>query len=190
VSTDFRAFLRAIDARWPDPTTAPVQLSIIGSSALMLQTDYVRGTNDSDVIETNDLPRQTLEQLAGRGSPLHEKFRLYIDFVPRGLPFLPQRPLWRQLDHDEQFQNLTVHILDVVDVVVSKFKRFNANDQSDIDRMIARGCVTHEALLERFRRAVDAHSHDESLPKYVEHLHKIERDAFGCESEIELPAWI
>ena len=36
-------------------SSAKVRLRVIGSSALMLQTDYARGTKDSDVLETADL---------------------------------------------------------------------------------------------------------------------------------------
>jgi hypothetical protein len=85
-------------------------------------------------------------------------------------------------------------VLDVVDVVVSKLKRFNANDQSDIDAMIERGLVPHDRLIDRFRAAVDEFMGDaraEDLPKYVANLHRVERDMLVVpETEIELPSWI
>lgn len=70
----FDAFFQDIDGAWPDDGAAPIPLRLIGSTALMLQTDYHRGTNDSDVFETTDLVRETKEglvQLAGKGTPLH-----------------------------------------------------------------------------------------------------------------------
>ena len=45
------AFLKDIDAAWPS-AHAKIRLRIIGSTALMLQTSYERGTKDSDVLET------------------------------------------------------------------------------------------------------------------------------------------
>jgi hypothetical protein len=91
-------------------------------------------------------------------------------------------------------RRLEIVALDVVDVVVTKLKRFNANDQSDVDAMIARDLVTHDALIERFKAAVDEFSGDaraEDLPKYVANLHRVERDMLGVdETEIELPSWI
>ncbi|MBI2390240.1 MAG: hypothetical protein HYV09_11685 [Deltaproteobacteria bacterium] len=135
--------------------------------------------------------QRTLLALAGRDTRLHRTHRLYIDVVPAGLPFLPQRPVWHLLEEEVPYQNFEVEVLDVIDVVVSKLKRFNANDRSDIDEMIARGHVAHEQFVARFRSAVDAHFGDESLPSYCAHFHTIERDAFGCdETEIELPDWM
>jgi hypothetical protein len=85
-------------------------------------------------------------------------------------------------------------VLDVVDVVVAKLKRFHANDRSDIEAMVERDLVHHEALLARFRSAVDSYAADaraDDLPRYVKNLHVVERDFLGVgETEIELPGWI
>lgn len=85
-------------------------------------------------------------------------------------------------------------MLDVVDVVVSKLKRFHANDQSDIDAMIQRDLVPHARLIDQFRTAVDAFigdSREADLPKYIDNLHRVERDMLGVpETEFELPSWI
>ncbi|HEY0483685.1 MAG TPA: hypothetical protein VGD37_39470 [Kofleriaceae bacterium] len=115
--------------------------------------------------------------------------------MPSGLPFLPDEPLWHPVPAlNGVLERLEVVALDVVDVVVSKLKRFNGNDRSDIDAMISRELVSHELLLERFRAAVDAFSGDAragDLPKYVARLHHVERDMLEVdESEIDLPHWI
>ncbi|MFS8070703.1 MAG: hypothetical protein ACMG6S_30425, partial [Byssovorax sp.] len=82
----------------------------------------------------------------------------------------------------------------VVDVVVSKMKRFSANDQSDVQAMIDRDLVPPAQLVSRFRAAVDVFSGDaraEDLPCYVRRLHRVERDMLGVpETDIELPDWI
>jgi hypothetical protein len=44
-------FFRDLDAAWKDPGER-ILFQVIGSTALMLQFDYERLTNDSDVIET------------------------------------------------------------------------------------------------------------------------------------------
>jgi hypothetical protein len=73
-------------------------------------------------------------------------------------------------------------------------KRFNANDQSDVDAMIQRDLVPHEQLIERFRSAVNmflGDAREVELPKYVAHLHRVERDMLLVpETEIDLPSWI
>ncbi len=82
----------------------------------------------------------------------------------------------------------------MVDITVSKLKRFSASDQSDIEAVIDKGLVTHAALVGCFKEAVDIHSHDaqaEDLPRYVANLHRVERDVLGVSpTEIELPSWI
>lgn len=188
-------FFAAIDADWSPATSAKVQLSIIGCSALMLQTNYERGTKDSDVFETTDLARETIEQLlriAGKGTRLHNKHLMYIDIVGNGIPFLPQVPLWHPVEM--QLEHLELCALDVVDVVVAKCKPFRPSDQSDIDAMIRLGLVPHEQLIERFRSAFDMFTGDaraHELRDYVKNLNRVERDLLGeDETEFEFPSWI
>jgi hypothetical protein len=83
-------FFGEIDAHWA--TDFPARLSIIGCGALMLQVDYERGTKDGDVFETLDLSDQTkthLLALAGAGTAVAIRRKLYIDIVKNGIPFLP-----------------------------------------------------------------------------------------------------
>ncbi len=90
-------FFREIDNDWKWPADNKVTLHIIGSTALMLQTNYQRGTKDSDVFQTSDLAtdtKQRLLELAGHGTAIHTRRRFYIDVVSNGLPFLPQKPDW------------------------------------------------------------------------------------------------
>ncbi len=48
-------FFRDLDHGWKLPAKEKVRLHLIGSTALMLQVDYTRGTKDSDVLETADM---------------------------------------------------------------------------------------------------------------------------------------
>lgn len=79
MSAAVRLFFEALDDQWRRAGHPRVRLSIIGSTALMLRTDWVRGTKDSDVIETAELQataRDALRDIAGKGSPLHQSHRL------------------------------------------------------------------------------------------------------------------
>lgn len=190
-------FFREVDGRWTWPAPTRIPLRLIGSTALMLQTAYERGTKDSDVLETVDLLPETKDRLlviAGAGTELHRRRRLYLEIVGNGLPFLPWPPAWRSVGSLGDLQHFEVSVLDIVDVVVSKLKRLNDNDLSDITAMVDLDLVPHEPLLNRFRSAVDVFSGDaraEDLPRYVANLHRIERDMLGVsETEIELPSWI
>lgn len=122
------------------------------------------------------------------------RHKLYIDIVSGGVPFLPQGPRWIALELEPQLEHFNAAFLDVVDVVVSKLKRFSANDKSDIAAMIERDLVPHSELVARFSSAVkwfemDARAPQE-LPKYIRNLNQIERDELGVpETSIELPSW-
>jgi len=90
--TLIRDFFEDLNGRWGPPTGAKVPLRIIGSSALMLQTGYERGTKDSDVLETAAITvavRARLLALGGEGTDLHRRHRLYVEVVGNGIPFLP-----------------------------------------------------------------------------------------------------
>lgn len=191
-------FLLDLDARWTWPMPSRIPLRVIGSTALMLQTAYSRGTKDSDVLETIDLSAETQQRLlaaGGAGTELHARWRLYIEIVGNGIPFLPWPARWHLLDKlNGSLEHFELGVLDVVDVAVSKLKRLNDNDLTDIAAMIDLDLVPHDALVERFRSAVDYFSGDaraSDLPKYVANLNRVERDILGVgESEIELPSWI
>lgn len=194
------ALLKDIDAGWPlnRVNSAPITLRIIGSTALFLQTDYRRGTKDSDVLETADLDQATtaaLLEVAGQGSLLHKRHRLYIELVGGAFPFLAMEPVWRPVPElNEQLRQLRVEVLDVVDVVVAKLARLHGRDREDIAAMEERGLLSHAQLLARFGSAVeriwlDARADD--LPRIVRGLHWVERDLLGePESDIELPPWV
>jgi hypothetical protein len=189
-------FFEAIDREYSGSVGS--RLRLIGSGALMLQVNYERGTKDSDVLETTDLLAEARDQLvglAGKGTALHKQWKLYLDVVGNGIPFLPSQPRWHAMSMlNAKLKRLELYALDVVDVVVSKLKRFNTNDQTDIDAMVQRGLVPHDTLIERFLSAVDVFKYDaraEDLPNYIEHLHRVERDMLGVgETEVELPSWI
>jgi hypothetical protein len=190
-----RAFLRAVDASWKWPRETTIPLRIIGAGALLLQTEYDRGTKDSDVLESDSIEPETqarLLRLANRESAIYRRQKMFIEFVPRGLPFLPQAPVWREpVDLNEGLRHFHVEALDVVDVVVSKLARFLPEDGSDIGAMVDKGLVPHAAFLARFRSAMDAHSSDERLLVFAQRFNRIERDAFGvAETHFDFDEWL
>ena len=107
---------------------------------------------------------------------------MYVDIVPNGVPFLPAPPRWHPLTGLMGLRRLEIHVLDVIDIVVSKLKRFHGNDRSDIDAMIQLGLVPHAQLVERFQSAFTEFTFDAravQLPAYVENLNQVERDMLG-----------
>ena len=191
-------FFHDVDAAWSWETAPRIPLRLIGSTALFLQTSYVRGTKDSDILELQDLTRETkarLLSIAGPRTKIHERRKIYLDIVGNGIPFMPWPARWHPVTAlAGALRNFDVSVLDVVDVVVSKLKRLHEDDLTDVAAMVERDLVPHAALIERFRSAVDSFSGDaraSDLPKYVRNLHRVERDVLGVdESEVELPSWI
>jgi hypothetical protein len=192
------AFLQDIDRRWPWRGEGRICLRIIGSAALLLQTDYDRGTKDSDVLETAAITpeiRDGLLGLAGKGTDLHRTHRLYLEIVSEALPFLPHPALWHPLrELNRTLAHFDIEALDVTDVVVSKLKRFSASDVGDVRAMVEKDLVDRRRLVERFRLAVDTYLMDAraaDLPRYIRNLNAVERDYLQeDETEIDLPDWI
>jgi len=192
-----KPLLEEIDRRWKPAEHGKITLRVIGSSALMLQTGYVRGTKDGDVLETRGMTvevKSRLLELGGDGTDLHKRFGIYLDVVVGALPMLPQTPLFHPVAGLGRLLHFKVECLDVVDVVVSKLKRFNANDAADVRAMVELGLVPHKRLIDRFEKAKDRFALDarsEDLPKIVKNLHRVERDYLNvAPSEIELPDWL
>lgn len=50
--SDVKGFFQEIDRLWTPMGTEKIPLRVIGSGALLMQTDYVRGTKDGDVLES------------------------------------------------------------------------------------------------------------------------------------------
>ncbi|MFT5680958.1 MAG: hypothetical protein ACI8RZ_001864 [Myxococcota bacterium] len=175
-------FFNELDDQWPDIEDPPITLKVIGSTALFLQTRYQRGTKDSDVIETEQLDAEVREQLrvlAGPGSKMHRRHRIYLDVVSKGIPLLPPEPQWNHFDL--RLNNFTIQLLDIADVVVSKLKRFNTNDQDDIRAMVEDGKVDHERMVERFKEVIERYKFDgraQHLERMADRLNMAERDWF------------
>lgn len=193
------ALLLELDGQWGRPEEPKIRIRILGSLALMLQTDYERGTKDSDILYTDPVDgpvRQRLLHLGGQGSTLATRHRVYLDVVSSGILMLPARPVYNPLPAlNAKLTHFEAEALSILDVVITKLKPFRPTDIADIEAMIRRGHVSHEQFLNRFRSAVDRFADGAQgagkLPRIVENFHQVEREAFGVEeTEIELPPWV
>lgn len=193
-----RDFFLEVDRLWKPREPGKIVLRVIGSGALLLQTDYERGTKDGDVLESLELTsdvKERLRTLAGKHTDLHKRTRIYLDIVISGLPFLPHGPKFHQQSRlNAELTHFEITTLDVVDVVVSKLKRYNSDDAADVAAMVNKGLVPHKKLVTRFLAAVDRFSIDsraDDLPRIIKTLHRVERDVFRVpESHIDLPDWM
>jgi hypothetical protein len=189
------SFLLELDRLWDGE--GRVTLRVIGSVALMLQVEYVRPTKDSDVLEVASLTastRERLRELGGKGTPLAERHQVYLDIVPAGLPFLPRPPLFHtSLELSAKLKHFEIKVLDVVDVVISKLKRFSVNDQGDIEKMAELGVIDPVVFVERLQNAFEGNSMSaivDDYPKILANFHAVQRDwLYMDETEMDLPSW-
>lgn len=184
--TPIEDFLLGLDSSWAPSMNLPggrMPLRVIGSCALMLQVDYLRGTKDGDVLQSLEITpavKESLLEIGGPGMPLAHRCGIYLDVVNSGLPFLPHPPLFHPVEHlNAVLKHFQIMALDVTDVVVSKLKRFNANDRKDIESMANLGHVDPERIAERFKDAVDGSlgsAYADDFPLYAARLNQVERD--------------
>jgi uncharacterized nucleotidyltransferase DUF6036 len=189
-------FLLDLDKDWRALGDEPIVLSVIGSTALFLQTDYERGTKDTDFLEIEEISKENsgaLLKLGGEDSPLHKKHRLFIQIIKRPIPFLPPHPTFIDLN-SLRLNNFRIRVLDVVDVVVSKLKPFRTKDLDDIREMVKRQLIDPDKLVDRFiltkeRWLLDGRAGE--LKTYVENLHEVQREFLRVpETPIDLPDWL
>ncbi len=196
--SQIEAFLRDIDGRWVLRSEGVVTLKVLGSTALMLQTDYARGTKDGDILETTQITPvvgAALLALAGKESLLAQRHRMYLEILGAAFPFLPVGPVWHPVSSfAPPLQHFNVEVLDVVDVVVAKLARFHGADRDDIAAMAARDLVDPDRFVARFRSAVATWamvSRADDLPRIVRNFHRVQRDElFVDASPVELPGWV
>ena len=190
--------LRDLDRSWPFRPIQPTTLRVIGSTALFLQSEYNRGTKDGDILETHEITVEVadaLRRLAGPGTLLHKRHRIYLEVLASPIPFLPEAPIWHAVgSFTPALAHFQIEALDIVDVVVSKLARFHSPDREDIAAMVERDLVEPAVFTARFRSAVQRWWHDaraEELARIVRNFHQIQTDElFVGESAIELPSWI
>ena len=189
-------FLRDIDAHWTPPLPAPLTLRILGSTALLLQTPYRRGTKDSDVLETPEITpavNAALLRLAGKETPLHRRHRMYLELLGPSFPFLPEEPVWHRHDFAPPLLHLRIEVLDVTDVCVAKLARFHSTDRDDIKAMADEERIDPQRFVARFQSAAARWQMDaraDRLPGIIRNLREVQRDfLFVTGSEDDLPPW-
>ena len=76
------ALLLNLDRLWHREETPRLRIRILGSMALMLQTDYERGTKDGDILyppPIDEEVRKRMLALGGQGSALARRHRVHLD---------------------------------------------------------------------------------------------------------------
>lgn len=143
----WRKFLEDLDNLLP----ARIDLHCIGGFAAVAMYGLPRSTNDLDYIyiESDRVP--DLESIAGAGSPLAKKHKVFVHHVTVApCPENYDRRL-TELFPDE-FKNIRLLVLDPYDLVLSKLSRNNSKDREDVKYLAQTQHLDAEILRERYNK--------------------------------------
>src|SRR5579871_5726107 len=123
------SFLKEVD----EVLKAPVELQCLGGFVLTVQFGMPRSTDDLDYISV--IPRAAaaeLERLAGRGSKLSQKYKVFLQNVG-AIPDLPDSYEERLVHLKLGLSKLSLKlIVDPYDLALSKLTRNSTKDGEDV----------------------------------------------------------
>lgn len=142
----WRSFFREID----DSLSEETALEILGGFVVTQVYGAPRSTADIDVVSvTPKRLSQKLLEIAGEGSSLHKKHRVYLDTV--GIAPLPENYEDRLGEIAAgTFKNLRLLALDPYDVALAKIERNIQRDRDDIIFLARAVPFDPEILKERY----------------------------------------
>jgi hypothetical protein len=141
------SFLRELD----EQLTSPTELHCFGGFIVAEYYGLLRPTADIDVIETRGTDSATLVRLAGKGSVLHKKYRVYIDVVT--VAAVPDEYESRLIDVFEgQFRHLRIKAFERHDLVLAKLARNIDRDRQDVEAFARGPGLDVTVLRERYTR--------------------------------------
>jgi len=148
---DLEAMFRAIGNHLPSPS----KMVVGGATALILPGLLARQTEDVDVVD--EVPKILREDHAFMQS-LKERFGLEIAHFQSH--YLPMR--WENRTHwHGEYDELTVLLVDPVDVFLSKLFSIRSKDYTDMKILIQQ--LDHTVILDRLKRDCQSMMTDESL---------------------------
>jgi hypothetical protein len=141
-------FLREVDAA----LSQKVSVTCVGGFVLAALYGIPRYTGDVDYIEV--MPREALgevESVAGRGSALAKKYRLYFQSVG-GIADFPMEYASRVEDLDLKLQKLSLWVLEPYDLLLSKITRNSPKDREDAKFVIQKLKLTFATFYARWEQ--------------------------------------
>jgi hypothetical protein len=138
------SFLRDFDGL----LSAPTELHCLGGFVISEGYGLGRATADVDVLEALGIPTVDLIRLAGRGSDLHKRHKVYLDIVT--VAPIPENYAERltEMSAPGSFRNLRLRALERHDLVLAKLVRNSDRDREDLTR-IASGPGLDPTLLKK-----------------------------------------
>ena len=144
----WKSFLEEIDAS----LTESLSFHCIGGFVVTNAYGFARSTNDLDVLEFRPNPhRSKLLDLARKGSALHDKYGVYLDYVTM-IRWWPENYETRLLEmYPGELKNITLCAPDPHDLMLMKLDRNNERDRDDLKYLAVTDQIDGETLLQRYR---------------------------------------
>ena len=165
------SFLRELD----DLLKGAVELHCLGGFVVTQQYGIGRETSDIDFLSIVARSREDdIEALAGAGSALYQKYRVYLQYVGVVTPPCNYAARLQRMFPDESWKRLRLLALDPTDVALSKLERNADRDRDDVLRLARAGLVDAQALKARYFEEVRPYLlsreswHDQTLDLWLE----------------------
>jgi hypothetical protein len=167
----WRSFLRELD----DLLKAAVELHCLGGFVVTQQYGIGRETSDIDFLSVVARSREDdVEALAGLGSALYQKYRVYLQHVGVVTPPCNYATRLQPMFPDESWKRLRLLALDSTDIALTKLERNADRDRDDVLRLARAGLVDTQALKARYYEEVRPYLlsreswHDQTLDLWLE----------------------
>lgn len=142
----WRSFLRELDRDLERPT----ELHCLGGFVVSEYYGLTRATSDIDILESRGTNVATIARLAGEGTPLHKRHKVYIDVVT--VAYVPDDYESRLLDfHVAGLQRLKLKVFERHDVALAKLCRNIDRDREDVSAFATGQGLDVELLIARYR---------------------------------------
>jgi hypothetical protein len=141
------SFLREIDHR----LKGRVDLHCIGGFAITMQFGLSRETSDIDILAAVPSRAEiTLQELAGKGSELHRKLKVYLQLVK--VTTYPEEYEGRLVQMWPQFglEKLHLYVLEAHDLALTKLERNSDVDRQDMLWLAGAGLIDAKTLRDRY----------------------------------------
>jgi hypothetical protein len=143
----WRGFLSALDAA----LQGRLELCCFGGFVASQHYGVGRETADIDVLSAaHESPGDDIERLAGLGSPLHRRYRLYVQRVTIATPPADWAKRLAPMFPDAGWKRLRLFALDPIDLALSKLERAAERDRADLLALARAGLIDADTFHSRY----------------------------------------
>lgn len=167
----WRSFLADLDGL----LKGPVELRCLGGFVVTQQYGIGRETSDIDFLSAiKQSPEDDVETLAGLGSKLHRKYRLYMQHVTIATPPAEYASRLTRMFPSAPWKRLSLFALDATDIALSKLERNVERDREDFLRLARAGYIDRQVLKDRYYEELRPYLlsrlswHDKTLELWLE----------------------